>query len=344
MSHPANPHQRGSTAWLVVEERRLRAEVERITAERDEARRLHSRAVAEARDIDRGRILGGVTCTRHGEPVEIDVCSCPKGWLENRAWAIRAEKERDEAREEVDETAAVARAQVEKLNGDVAYLQDRNERDTESAASALAAAHQDQLAAEADRDAERAKFASLYTGLELTLRDALPDGLHLPHFRDAVDFAANELRDNRAGIVWRQAALDALADRISTTADEAFGPFPVQPADENLTAIERGIFAMRQERDAAIRERDELREALRRERAGLEPLAPAVAPDDAAAEVVAVYVAECAEAWAPGVRLVGNARAGDIARAIRALLVEQRQLVADLNEERDEAIAASGGV
>jgi hypothetical protein len=47
--------------------------------------------------MDRGRILGNVKCTRHGEHVDVMLCSCPKGWLENRAWAVRAEGERDAA-------------------------------------------------------------------------------------------------------------------------------------------------------------------------------------------------------------------------------------------------------
>ena len=33
----------------------------------------------------------------------------------------------------------------------------------------------------------------------------------------------------------------SIEDRIATIADEAFGPFPVQSVDENLTAIENGI-------------------------------------------------------------------------------------------------------
>lgn len=37
-----------------------------------------------------------------------------------------------------------------------------------------------------------------------------------------------------------------MADRVRTVADEAFGPFPVQTAEEALTAIELGIFEMRQ--------------------------------------------------------------------------------------------------
>lgn len=241
-------------------------------AERDAARRLHGSAVAEARDIDRGRILGGVTCTRHGEPVQIDACSCPKGWMENRAWAIRAERERDTAAAQAQEDVLAWIRGVPIANGDepmAPIMLAVAGRASLTSLGHCVAVGGALATIGAERDAARsdhAKLASLYTGLELTLRDALPDGLHLPHFRDAVDFAANELRDNRAGIAWRQAALDALADRISTTADEAFGPFPVQPADENLTAIERGIFELRQERDeaiaardAAVAERDELR-------------------------------------------------------------------------------------
>lgn len=40
-------------------------------------------------------------------------------------------------------------------------------------------------------------------------------------------------------------ALAAVVDRVSTIAWEAFGPFPVQDAEANLTAIEQGIAAQR---------------------------------------------------------------------------------------------------
>lgn len=43
------------------------------------------------------------------------------------------------------------------------------------------------------------------------------------------------------------AEVDRLRDRVRTIADEAFGPLPVQTADEALTAIEQGVFAQRQE-------------------------------------------------------------------------------------------------
>jgi len=42
------------------------------------------------------------------------------------------------------------------------------------------------------------------------------------------------------------AAYDSLRDRVVTVADEAFGPFPVQTAEEALTAIEGGVTALRQ--------------------------------------------------------------------------------------------------
>lgn len=58
--------------------------------------------------------------------------------------------------------------------------------------------------------------------------------------------------------------------RIATVADEAFGPFPVQSADDNLTAIEQGVFEMRQENErlraalaAVTRERDEAEKMIR---------------------------------------------------------------------------------
>ena len=49
--------------------------------------------------------------------------------------------------------------------------------------------------------------------------------------------------------------LDALSSSIQTIADEAFGPFPTQTANDNLTEIERGIAKQRQELAAL---RDEL--------------------------------------------------------------------------------------
>lgn len=39
--------------------------------------------------------------------------------------------------------------------------------------------------------------------------------------------------------------LEAAEERIATIADEAFGPLPVQSVEENLSAIERGIFEAR---------------------------------------------------------------------------------------------------
>lgn len=45
--------------------------------------------------------------------------------------------------------------------------------------------------------------------------------------------------------------LHRIADRLATVASEAFGPFPVQSADDNLTAIESGIHKLRMERDEA---------------------------------------------------------------------------------------------
>lgn len=42
------------------------------------------------------------------------------------------------------------------------------------------------------------------------------------------------------------ARLVDLESRVTSIADEAFGPFPVQPTEDSLTAIERGIFELRQ--------------------------------------------------------------------------------------------------
>lgn len=41
--------------------------------------------------------------------------------------------------------------------------------------------------------------------------------------------------------------LDAIHGRVATVADEAFGQFPMRSAEENLTAIERGVFDLRQQ-------------------------------------------------------------------------------------------------
>ena len=48
-------------------------------------------------------------------------------------------------------------------------------------------------------------------------------------------------------------------------------------------------------------------------------LATIVAPDNGTPDEVLSYVLECAKAWVPEARIIGNARAGDIARAIEAL-------------------------
>lgn len=71
---------------------------------------------------------------------------------------------------------------------------------------------------------------------------------------DRVDCARRGSDDCEAHRVdWRARALVGeslarqLADRITTIADEAFGPFPIQSTDENLSAIERGIFELRRE-------------------------------------------------------------------------------------------------
>jgi hypothetical protein len=45
-------------------------------------------------------------------------------------------------------------------------------------------------------------------------------------------------------------ALEEVAERAVTIADEAFGPMPVEPVDATLTRIEAGIFAARQRETA----------------------------------------------------------------------------------------------
>lgn len=43
-------------------------------------------------------------------------------------------------------------------------------------------------------------------------------------------------------------------------------------------------------------------------------------PDDADPRVILRYLRACAGSWEPGVRLLGNLRAGDIVRAVDAYL------------------------
>lgn len=56
-------------------------------------------------------------------------------------------------------------------------------------------------------------------------------------------------------------------------------------------------------------------------------LATIVAPDNGTPDEVLSYVLECAKAWVPEARIIGNARAGDIARAIEALPSSQKHSV-----------------
>ena len=52
-------------------------------------------------------------------------------------------------------------------------------------------------------------------------------------------------RRKLAALAELEAVEAEIAERVTTIADEAFGPFPVQSTDESLTAIEAGIFEMR---------------------------------------------------------------------------------------------------
>lgn len=49
-------------------------------------------------------------------------------------------------------------------------------------------------------------------------------------------------------------------------------------------------------------------------------LATIVAPDNGTPNEVLSAVLECATAWVPEARIIGNVRAGDIARAVRSVL------------------------
>lgn len=62
-------------------------------------------------------------------------------------------------------------------------------------------------------------------------------------------------------------------------------------------------------------------------------LATVVAPDNGSTEEVLAAVLQCAEAWVPEARIMGNVRAGDIARAVRAMLAAFP--ATDLREENE---------
>lgn len=53
-----------------------------------------------------------------------------------------------------------------------------------------------------------------------------------------------------------EAALATVTASLTTIADEAFGPFPVQSTEATLTALERGIFALRRDLAAVTAERE----------------------------------------------------------------------------------------
>lgn len=65
----------------------------------------------------------------------------------------------------------------------------------------------------------------------------------------AVDMMAQALA------ILADASLDG--DRLQVIADEAFGPFPVEPTEKLLTLVERGIFEQRKALAEAEKERDD---------------------------------------------------------------------------------------
>lgn len=65
------------------------------------------------------------------------------------------------------------------------------------------------------------------------------------HGRRERDALRDELDDTNRDRQWLRDSHRAIRIRITDIADESFGPFPVQSADESLTAIERGIFEQR---------------------------------------------------------------------------------------------------
>jgi hypothetical protein len=72
--------------------------------------------------------------------------------------------------------------------------------------------------------------------------------------------------------------------------------------------------------------------------------ADGTAPDDAPAGFVLRYIIRCAEAWEPQARIIGNARAGDIARACRKALVRADDLAARVAAALDAVREDAPGV
>ena len=70
-------------------------------------------------------------------------------------------------------------------------------------------------------------------------------------------------------------------------------------------------------------------------------LATVVAPDNGTTAEVLSAVLECAEAWVPEARIIGNVRAGDIARVVRSALSAQVQDVAGIRAQAIEDVLSA---
>ncbi|MEJ8311131.1 hypothetical protein [Agrobacterium larrymoorei] len=75
------------------------------------------------------------------------------------------------------------------------------------------------------------------------------------------------------------------------------------------------------------------------EEIGENKLATITAPDNGTATEVLAALLECAEAWVPATRIIGNVRAGDIARVVRSYLSAKEQDAKELGVRMSLPIA-----
>lgn len=106
----------------------------------------------------------------------------------------------------------------------------------------------------------------------------------------------------------QRARLAELTDWIASTADEAFGPFPVQSVEDNRAAIERGIFDLRQKLEQARAELADAKENHAGEIASLQHVTNLHSLDQA--DRIAKLTAELEHACAELARIASPARLG----------------------------------
>lgn len=107
----------------------------------------------------------------------------------------------------------------------------------------------DRVSAGMQLELDTARAAGLVV-VNLVTRDGLPPADFRPFPFPAVPITheaiARHTRWQSSRIRQLQLQLEALELRLADVGNEQFGPFPIQTAEQNLTAIEAGVFAMRQ--------------------------------------------------------------------------------------------------